>query len=195
MANPMAPKCLLGRLCGTIVGTAVLVGVVIACGPGATPSGVVVVATTPDRGAPTASPASPASAVTGGGPSPTVAGRDAPPDALLAAEGGDPVAGQLGTFLWFDTGSDSPWLPGAPLAVGAGEPLGVSLVPDGDIRAWAARYVPANAAGPDGAASLGEGAGRPAFAAPGRGTWTVELLVEFAAEAGNAHYFWRLEVE
>jgi hypothetical protein len=194
-ARLMASRCLPGRLGGATVGAAILVGVVIGCRPGATPSGVVVVATTPDGGAPTASPASPASPATGGGPSPTIAGRDAPPDALLAAEGGDPIAGQLGTYLWFDTGSDAPWLTGAPLAVGAGEPLTVDLEPDGDIAAWAARYSPAAATGPDGAASLAEGAGSPAFAAPGRGTWTLELFVEFAAGAGNARYFWHLQVE
>ena len=187
-----------GRRSGAIVGAAILVGVILACRPAATPSERPPVAATP-AGMPTATAASaepPAtSAVATGGPSPTIAGRDAPPDALLAAEGGDPVAGQLGTYIWFEAGSDAPWLPGAPIAVGAGEPLTVSLVPDGDIRAWAARYVPANAAGPDGATSLGEGAGRPAFAAPGPGSWTVELFVEFAAGVGNAHYFWRLEVE
>lgn len=164
---------------GAIVGIAILAGMVLACGPAATPAS----GTLPVSQRPT------------GGPSPTVAGRDAPPDALLAVEGGDPVAGQLGTYVWLETGSDSPWLPGAPIAVGAGEPLMVSLVPDGDIRAWAARYVPANAVGPDGATSLGEGAGSPAFAAPGPGTWTLEVFVEFAAGAGDARYFWRLEVE
>ena len=76
-----------------------------------------------------------------------------------------------------------------------GEPLTVSLVPDGDIGSWSARYVPANAAGPDDATYVGEGAGDPAFAAPGPGSWTVEVFVEFAPAAGNAHYFWRLEVE
>jgi len=187
---PVASRSSLGWRCGAVLGVAVLVGVVLACGPAATPSERRPVAAT------SASPEPPAtSPVATGGPSPTVAGRDAPPDALLAAEGGDPVAGQLGTFVWFETGSDAPWLPGAPIAVGAGEPLAVSLVPDGAIAAWAARYVPANAVGPDGATTLGEGAGSPAFAAPGPGSWTVELFVEFAAGAGNAHYFWRLEVE
>jgi hypothetical protein len=128
-------------------------------------------------------------------PSPSLAGMDAPPDALLSAEGGDPVAGQLGTFVWLGTGSDSPWLPGAPLAVGAGEPLTVSLSPDGLIRAWTARFLLAGAPGPVGARSLAEGTGAPTFAAPGPGVWTVELNVEFAPGVGNASYFWRLEVE
>ena len=181
LASPMASICLPGRSCGAMVGAAILVGVVIGCGPGAT--------------APQASPASPVPSVATAAASPTVAGRDAPPDALLAAEGGDPVAGQLGTYLWFETGSDSPWLPGAPLTVGAGEPLTADLQPDGDIATWAARYSPAATTRPDVAASLADGTGSPAFAAPGRGTWTVELFVEFAAGAGNAHYFWRLQVE
>ena len=49
-----------------------------------------------------------------------------PPAASLAVEGGDPVTGQLGTFTWGDGGSDSPWLPGAPIAVGTGEQLTVT---------------------------------------------------------------------
>ena len=68
-------------------------------------------------------------------------------------------------------------------------------MPDGEIRAWAARYVPAAAGGPEGATSLGDGTGTPRFDAPGPGTWTVEVFVEFAPGVGEARYFWRLEVE
>lgn len=129
------------------------------------------------------------------GPPPSPAGQVAPPDAVLAAEGGDPVTGQLGTYVWFDTGSDAPWLPGAPLRVGAGEPLTVRLVPDGPVAGWEARYVPAAAKGPAGAVELGEGTGEIAFGAPSLGDWTVEVSIEFGGGAGEAHYFWRLEVE
>lgn len=188
----MASRSSLITRSGLIVGVAILAGVVLACGPAGTPAGVTAVTGTPDEST-SAAPSAPIARTPG--PSPTVAGRDAPPDAFLAAEGGDPVAGQLGTFVWFDTGSDSPWLPGAPLVVGISEPLTVTLVPDDGIRAWAARFVPAAAGGPEGAATLGEGAGSPRFDAPGPGPWTVEVFVEFAAGAGNAHYFWRLEVE
>jgi hypothetical protein len=118
----------------------------------------------------------------------------APPAATLAAEGGDPVAGQLGTYIWRDGGSDSPWLRGAPIAVGTGEPLSISLEPATGIASWGARSVPASADGPDGATSLGEGAGSPAFAAPGAGTWTVEVHVVFDDGLGDASYFWRLDV-
>lgn len=167
----------------TIARLAILSLLVLACGAAA-PSAV-----SPNVGAPLGSPGASV------GPSPSVAGRDAPPDAVLATEGGDPVAGQLGTYLWLETGSESPWLPGAPLKVGGGEPLAMRLVPDGDIGGWRARYVPAGAPGPEGTIVLGEGSGNPSFDAPGPGTWTVEVYVEFAAGVGDASYFWRLEVE
>ena len=196
--NPLASRTSLDARSRAILGAAIVTFVAVAavavgaCGP-AVPPTAAPAAVDPPPGSPSAAPASsPAPTVR---PSSTVAGRDAPPDALLVAEGGDPVAGRLGTYVWLETGSDAPWLPGAPIAVGAGEPLTVGLDPDGDIRAWAARYVPAAATGPEGATSLGEGDGRPRFEAPGPGAWTVEVFVEFAAGAGDASYFWRLEVE
>lgn len=125
----------------------------------------------------------------------TLAGSDAPPDAALAAEGGDPVIGQLGTYIWLGSGSDAPWLPGNPMTVGAGEPMAVTFQPPGDIAAWVARYVPADADGPDGAEPLASGQEAPAFDAPTAGSWTVEVQVTFLADAGTASYFWRLDVE
>lgn len=124
---------------------------------------------------------------------PTASG-DAPPVGALAAEGGDPVTGQLGTFAWGDGGSDSPWLPGAPIAVGAGEPLAVSFRPPIRVATWQARAVPSGADGPAGATILGEGTGAPAFGAPAAGSWTAEVHVVFDGGVGDASYFWRLEV-
>jgi hypothetical protein len=126
-------------------------------------------------------------------PAQTAAG-DGPPRALLAAEGGDPVSGQLGTYIWGDGGSDSPWLPGAPITVGAGEPLSVTFPAPIAAASWRARSVPSEADGPAGASLLGEGTGDPAFGAPGAGSWTVEVHVVFDGGAGDASYFWRLEV-
>ena len=79
-------------------------------------------------GAPTATSATTASSevvpdASGAPPTPTavaattippssVAGVAEPPVASLAAEGGDPVVGQLGSYIWADGGSDAPWLPG-----------------------------------------------------------------------------------
>lgn len=130
-----------------------------------------------------ASPVSPTDATAG------------PPAARLAAEGGDPVEGQLGTYTWGDGGSDSPWLSGAPIAVGAGEPLTVTLDGTPSIASWTAIHVPVTADGPAGGVVLGSGTGVPTFAAPGSGSWTVDLEVVFADGLGTAHYAWRLDVE
>ena len=119
---------------------------------------------------------------------------EVPPDASLAADGGDPVTAQLGTYTWRDTGSDSPWLPGAAIAIGAGEPLTVTLEPDIGVESWRARLVPATADGPAGAVVLGQGSGQLVFTAPAPGAWTVEVAVVFADALGDASYFWRLEV-
>jgi hypothetical protein len=104
------------------------------------------------------------------------------------------VTAQLGTYTWRDEGSDSPWLPGARIAVGRGEPLSVTFVPPIDVASWQARSVDAGATGPSGALALGDGTGAPTFAAPRAGAWTVEVHVVFAGDAGDARYFWQLDV-
>jgi hypothetical protein len=136
--------------------------------------------------------ASPALASTS---TPTEAGPAVgPPAALLAVEGGDAVEGSLGTYIWADGGSDSPWLHGAPTRVGARESLVLTFRPPAPIAGWSARYVPADASGPAGAVSLGEGDAGPSFALPPPGSWTVELIVTFADGLGEAHYFWQVDV-
>jgi hypothetical protein len=114
--------------------------------------------------------------------------------AALAVEGGDPVDGQLGSYVWGDGGSDSPWLHGAPITVGAREPLSVALRPEQPIASWSTRFVPATADGPEGATTLGQSSGQPRFAAPAPGSWIVEVHVVFTDAAGNASYFWQLTV-
>lgn len=144
----------------------------------------------------TGAPPSPSTARTTGKPMTPVpsAQVDGPPTARLAVEGGDPVAGQLGTYVWLNGGSDSPWLPGAPIAVGAAERLAMALEPDIGVDSWRARYVPASADDPEGASSLAVGRGVPAFAPPAPGSWTVEVHIVFADARGEASYFWRVEV-
>jgi hypothetical protein len=117
-----------------------------------------------------------------------------PPTALLAVEGGDPVAASLGTYTWRDGGSDAPWLTGSPLRVGANETLVMAFDPPVPIAGWSARYVPAGAPGPAGAIPLGEGADGPSFALPPPGSWSLELTVTFAGGLGEAHYFWQVDV-
>jgi hypothetical protein len=140
---------------------------------------------TPSAPPPTAAPAT----VT---PASRRAGVDEPPAAILTAEGGDPVLGQLGSYAWADGGSDSPWLQGAPITVGAVEPLAMAVDPAVPIASWSARMMPAGAGAPVGAVSLGQGSGSPRFEAPGPGDWTVEVQVRFADGLGSAAYFWAL---
>ena len=182
----MSPRSASRRTPITVVAATIVAVVVLGCGPTITaPTTIPTSATSP---APSTTPTPPP-------PSPSLAGRDAPPDAVLAAEGGDPVTGQLGTYVWFESGSDAPWLSGAPLTVGSGEPLYLSVIPEGRIAAWEVRDLPAGAAGPEEARTIATGIGAPAFEAPGSGTWTVEVTLEFAGGAGRAAYFWRLKVE
>jgi hypothetical protein len=157
----------------------------------ATPSPPAAAASTPT---PVASPTTSPSPTTAPTLAPTEPPIDGPPTASLAAEGGDAVAGQLGTYTWADGGSDSPWLPGAPISVGAGEPLVVRLEPATSVDAWLARIVPAGSSGPAGATVLGEGSGSPAFAAPEGGSWTLEIQVTFGDGLGTASYAWALTV-
>jgi len=118
-----------------------------------------------------------------------------PPSATLAADGGDPAVGQLGSYTWFDGGSDSPWLPGTPLTVGAGEPLTVAIGGGVAVADWSARRVTAGRTDGSGAIALGSAAGPPvAFAAPAAGTWSLQVTIRFANDLGTAAYYWRLTV-
>jgi hypothetical protein len=114
--------------------------------------------------------------------------------ARLAVEGGDPIEGQLGTYTWAGGGSDSPWLPGAPISAAPGEPMAIVLEPVVGVSAWRARIVPAGADGPAGAQVLAEGSGPPRFEAPGGGAWTLEVQLTFAEGSGAASYAWALDV-
>ena len=82
--------------------------------------------------------------------------------------------------------------PGAPITVGAVEPLAMTVDPAVPIATWSARMMPIGATAPAGAVSLGRGAGPPRFDAPGPGDWTVEVQVRFADGLGSASYFWAL---
>lgn len=161
--------------------------------PGASAAGSVPLAVA------SAVPSAVASIVVSAVASPTVEASQSPssaepPTASLAAEGGDPVVGQLGSFTWNGGGSDSPWLPGAPLAVGAGERLTVTLTGGVGSADWSARRVPAGTANGSGAVGLGGGPAPVAFAAPGPGSWSVQVLVRFAGGLGSAAYYWQFTV-
>jgi hypothetical protein len=135
----------------------------------------------------------PAPATSPSSPRPS-ASADRPPDLLLAAEGGDPIAGQLGSYTWDGAGSDGPWLPGSPMTVGAREPLTARVGTDAvRVDSWTARIAPAEATSDEAAAPLAEGAGPIVFDAPDSGMWTIQLVVRFVG-GGSATYAWRLTV-
>jgi hypothetical protein len=117
-----------------------------------------------------------------------------PPAAALAVEGGDPVTGQLGTFTWGDGGSDSPWLPGSPVAVGAGERLTVSLGDSVGVATWSAKSVTEETTDGSGARGLGTGGPPIAFDAPGVGSWSVQVTVDFDDGLGSGTYYWLVTV-
>lgn len=160
--------------------------VVVACGRG-TPPAAATAADSPASAPPVATSTAVASAIR----SPATSAL--PPEASLAAEGGDPVVGQLGSFTWGDGGSDSPWLPGAPIAVGAGEPLSVTLGDATPIGAWTAVRAPADSTTGAGAAEAGEGSGVIGFAIDQPGRWTIAVTIGFL-QGGSATWYWQLEV-
>jgi hypothetical protein len=167
---------------------ALIVVVVTGCGGGTAPS------TAMSTGSPTSSarPSTPPPVASAVGPSATATSA-LPPDASLSAEGGDPVVGQLGSFTWGNGGSDSPWLPGAPIAVGAGEPLAVTLGDATPIGTWSAVRAPADSKTGAGATDAGEGSGVIAFTIDRPGRWTVAVTIGFLA-GGSATWYWQLEV-
>ena len=138
----------------------------------------------------TAPPPTPSPSPTGDPPAPT-----GPPAASLTVDGGDPVTGQLGTYLWMDGGSDSPWLPGAEVAVGIGEPFVVSLDPSTGVAAWRARLGPAGADRPAQTRIVGEGVDEPRLVATEAGRWLLVIDMTFARRRGSASYFWELDVQ
>jgi len=119
-----------------------------------------------------------------------------PPGASIAVDGGDPVVGELGSFGWKNAGSDSPWLDGSPIHVGAGERLVFTLSEPVAIETWqVSRVIPGDRDG-TGAVGMSEGSGEPiTFDAPPSGSWSVGVSVLFADNLGGAVYYWRIDVD
>ena len=168
-------------LLATVAVLAAVVATCLACGPGPGPTA-------------SASPSSPGATVATSVDSPSATpGVGDPPVGSIRVEGGDPVVGQLGTYSWAGGGSSSPWLPGAPIGVGAQETLQLTVDPAVVVTGWTARLAPA--ADQDGtqAAVIASGVGSPVMGAPKRGSWTLAVTVAFG-DRGSATYVWRLDV-
>lgn len=180
------------RLVSLLLVATVAAGACAAAAPSGSPAGATVVpATTPTGSAPPA-PSVPAAGRTAS-PGPSLSAE--PPPATLKAEGGDPVAGQLGSYTWNGGGSDSPWLQGAPIRVGAGEPLTVTIGGGPAVGDWSVQRVAGGSTGASGTEPMGSGEGTPvAFLAPGAGAWSILVDVRFADGSDAAAYYWLLDV-
>ena len=119
-----------------------------------------------------------------------------PPAASIAVDGGDPVVGELGSFTWQNSGSDSPWLDGNPIHIGSGETLTVTFAETVAIETWTASRVDSTTLDGSIAVGLGEGTLDPvAFSGPPKGTWSVNVNVWFVDNVGSASYYWLVEVD
>ncbi len=167
-------------------GILLLVVLLGACGGGASAGSDPPAATGGPTSDPTAAP------TVAGTPEPTAANE--PPAAWIAVDGGDAASGQLGSYTWTETGSDSPWLPGTPIAVGAGETMMVTFGDPVGVSAWTARRVRVGSTDGSGAIGIGSGGSAIAFALAEPGDWSVEVTVQFADGIGSASWYWQITV-
>jgi hypothetical protein len=163
------PRAVTARL----IGYAMLLVAVTACGAGALPS-------------PPGSPAPVAQ-------TPVPAG---PPIATLLGLSGGGVTGDLGTFSWDGIASDAPWVVGrATGKAQARAALAVTFPADAGETAWRARWAPLNGNQPGTPIDGGSG-GRIAIELnPPRtpGPWSLQLVVDFGP-GRSATWYWRVEV-
>jgi hypothetical protein len=117
-----------------------------------------------------------------------------PPDAALLAGAGDPVRGQLGSYVWRETGSDSPWLPGSPVTIEPGRSLRFGLSFEVPVTDWSARYAPPGEPSPGTPVGLVNGAAPLEVTPPPSGDWTLALTVTFGQGLGSATWYWRVRV-
>jgi hypothetical protein len=128
--------------------------------------------------------------------SPTPTGEPLPPQppvAVLNFPGGQPTAGDLGTYSYRGAGSDAPWLPGERVAVPpAGALAQVVLSEPLRVTSWWARVAPAGRApGIGEEREIATGEGPIVFELP-TGAWTLQLSVQFGDGIGEATWYWQL---
>jgi hypothetical protein len=115
-----------------------------------------------------------------------------PPSALLSIAARPAVAGSLGGYTFRGTGSDSPWLPGTPIAVPAtGGAAQILLDPPVGIASWRVRRAPPGDRTGAAATTIASGTGPIAFNLDGR-AGTLVVLVEFTDNQGSAAWYWQV---
>jgi hypothetical protein len=112
------------------------------------------------------------------------------------------VPGELGSYVFEGSGSDSPWLPFDSLSVvtvAAGVPLTIAFEDGTTIATWSAAVAAAeDEAGEAGQGVGGRGSGEPPLAAVATdaipvGRWVLSVRLELADGRGDATYYWALE--
>ena len=145
-----------------------------------------------------------------GGPTASVAaevtepvpGISLPPLALLSVDGGEPMTGALGTYVYEGSGSDAPWLPAAslePVQVPAGATLELTLESASAFVSWSAQVAAAEDVRGESRTGLGQSEGSErmksaAFASPEAGQWVLAVRVFYPDDRGDAFLFWLLDV-
>jgi hypothetical protein len=116
-----------------------------------------------------------------------------PPTAVLTFPGGQPTAGDLGTYVYRGAGSDAPWLPGEPLAVPPTGALGQVFLSEAlRVTSWSARLgLAGREPRPGELREIGAGEGPIIFELPS-GAWTLQVEVSFGDGIGGAAYYWLL---
>lgn len=155
------------------------------------------------RSAPPTSSVAPSTRVTSS--SPAGGGSEAsriPPAARLVVAGKPVGTGTLGSYTYRGAGSDSPWLPARALprvAVAAHSALAVALEHKA-VVAWTAEVAAASDIEGSSTRELASGqataspVSQVTLPSPGRGAWVMAVRVVFAADLGDAVYFWSLAV-
>ncbi len=109
-----------------------------------------------------------------------------PPVARLAVAPQPAVDGALGSYTWLGAGSDSPWLPGAAVALPAGRTASITLEPAVAVASWRIRSGTATG---DALQPVARGNALPIeFVVPDVPR-TLQLTVEYGP-AGSAVYYW-----
>jgi len=125
-----------------------------------------------------------------------------PPLAVLSVDGGEPITGALGTYVYEGSGSDAPWLPAAslePVQVPAGATLELKLEDASAFVSWSAQVAAADDVRGESRTGLGQSEGSErmesaAFASPETGQWVLAVRVFYPDDRGDAFLFWLLDV-
>lgn len=141
-------------------------------------------------------PSAAASAPPGPSDPPSAPALTGPPRALLDGFRAGRVAGDLGTYVWDETGSDAPWVIGLARGIAApGAHLSVVLRPELPVVAWRARWarVTGGQAGTPRSGGSGTSDGIEMTAPSSAGSWSLQLNVELGPDR-SANWYWRVEV-